>query len=152
MAERLTIWNVVIDGIDKTGKDTIVQYVWRLSKKRYECHARGVLSMIAYAELFNRNVRYNLYREHNVLNVRLTVDKDDWKIRCAVTKEPEIDYDAHTKAFDFAEQILTSHNIPVLTYNTSHCTPYEIAQDIVARLDEINAYQNAKYDREVFRK
>ena len=46
--------NIQIDGIDKTGKDLILQYVTRLSNHKYVIQSRGLISQIAYSKIYNR--------------------------------------------------------------------------------------------------
>ena len=89
--KKLKFYTVFIDGIDKTGKDTVRQYVWQLDK-RLNVLVRGWPSLTVYAKKFNRNVEYELpYR--NALYVMLIADKEDWNIRCITTNEPKIDYE-----------------------------------------------------------
>lgn len=140
MGKRLNPYVVVLDGIDKTGKDLIAHYVFELSGKRYIAIPRGIISMIAYNNLFHRDIMYDLEAEKNspTLNVLLSVNEDDWKIRCKYSNEPEIDYKEHTKAFaDAASQLLQS-GILVRSYNTSDMTPVNIAKSIVAFMHCLN--------------
>lgn len=140
MERGLNPYVVVLDGIDKTGKDLIAHYVFELSGKRYIAIPRGIISMIAYDKIYNRGIKYDLEAEKNapVLNVLLTVNKDDWEIRCKVNNEPAIDYDEHHKAFIEATSQLMHAGILVRSYNTSDMTPVNIAKNIVAFMHSIN--------------
>ena len=136
--EQLKYNTVVLDGIDKTGKDLISHYVFELSEKRYLCYARGLMSMIAYNDLFNRPYLYEYEKQTGVLNILLTVKYDDWKIRCKVTNEPSLDFEAHTKAFEKARLALVDagQNVPV--FDTSEYSPYRIAKMIVKIMAKLN--------------
>ena len=136
--ELLKYNTVVLDGIDKTGKDLISHYVFELSEKRYLCYARGLMSMIAYNELFNRPYLYEYEKQTGVLNVLLTVEYDDWKIRCKVTDEPKLDFDAHTKAFEKARLELVEAGLRVPVFDTSEYSPYQIAKMIVKIMAKLN--------------
>ena len=62
--KKLKVYTVIIDGIDKSGKDTIAKYVWYLDK-RLNVFVRGRPSLVVYAKKFNRQCEYELpYKEH----------------------------------------------------------------------------------------
>ena len=136
--ELLKYDTVVLDGIDKTGKDLISHYVFELSEKRYLCYARGLMSMIAYNDLFNRPYLYECEKQTGVLNVLLRVKYDDWKIRCKVTDEPSLDFEAHAKAFEKARLELVDAGQFVPIFDTSEYSPYQIAKQIVMIMAKLN--------------
>lgn len=129
--KMLKYYTVYVDGIDKTGKDSIAQYIMRMTN--YECivNSRGILSQIAYDKLYNRNRTYELIQQKYIINVLLDVEEEDWKIRCAYTQEPKINYEANKLVFYDARKTLIDAGYEVLSFNTSHSTPYEIATKIV---------------------
>lgn len=134
--EKMKYYTVVLDGIDKTGKDTIAGYIWRLDK-RINIICRGWPSLVAYAKKFNRNADYALpYKD--ALYVRLNANEEDWNIRCSMTKEPKIDYSSDNKLFDEAFKILEDNDYHVYAFNTSVFTPYEIASNIIQELKRMN--------------
>jgi len=136
--EELRYYEVVLDGIDKTGKDLISHYVFLLSKKRYLCRSRGIMSMIAYNYVYGRPYVYDL-NEKRTLNVLLTVDKEDWKIRCDANNEPLIDFETDSAEFERAYKILNDYGFETLRFDTSAETPYQIAKQIVARMAQLNS-------------
>lgn len=87
--------------------------------------------MVAYSNLNNRGYQYDISTQKNIVNVLLTVDKEDWLIRCKNTGETVIDYEKHTKAFDDAFETLKANGMHTLTFNTTHQTPYIIANLIL---------------------
>ena len=134
--DKLKIFTVVIDGIDKAGKDTLAGYVWRMDK-RLNVFVRGWPSLVVYANKFNRNVEYALpYKD--ALYVHLRVSPDDWKIRCEMTNEPAIDYKKDDDAFYEAFQTLINNGYHTRRYNTSLNSMYEIANDIICQLRLLN--------------
>src|SRR5574344_1773270 len=116
----MKVYQIFIDGIDKTGKDLVKSYVYYLGKARYICIARGIISMRVYAKLYNRSYKYDAACKKNVLNVLLTVDKEDWEIRCKNTNEPLTDYDKETALFEEEAQALKKkEGCDVISFNTS---------------------------------
>lgn len=138
-------YRAYVDGIDKTGKDLICTYISELSNHKYLVKPRGIISMMAYSKIYNRDYTYDLEKEKDVLNVLLTVDYEDWKIRCKLNKEKDVnddDYEYHSRIFKDYYDLLKFHRVPTLTYNTSEITPYNIAKNIVKALDVINNNEN----------
>ena len=129
---------IYLDGIDKTGKDTIAQYVIKLCNYRYIVNCRGIITQIAYNDIYHRDYNYDLAGQKNIVNVLLTADHDDWNIRCELTNEPKIDYDTHISAFQNVYNKLNLQNLPVLSLNTSKMSPYQIAKNIVDYVDTLN--------------
>ena len=99
MIKKLKIDTIILEGIDKTGKDTIQQYIYRLKKGRYAVYNRGNISNAAYDKIFNRNEYIERDLPNNFLYILLTVDPDDLKIRFEINNEPEIDREYHAKVF-----------------------------------------------------
>ena len=126
---KLPSEHIIIDGIDKSGKDTIAKYVWYLDK-RLNVFVRGWPSLVVYAKKFNRQCEYELpYKD--VLYVHCYVDENDWSIRCNITNESKINYDNDTQMFFDAFDILDNNNYYTMTFNTTQLTPYIIAKQII---------------------
>lgn len=135
----MRIYQIVLDGIDKTGKDLIKSYIYYLGKARYICTARGIISMRAYSRIYNRPYKYSFACQKNIMNVYLTVDKQDWEVRCKASHEPIIDYDQEIKIFnEEANKVRIQPNSFYRTYNTSEMTPFQVAQDILDTIDLYN--------------
>jgi len=131
-------YQIALEGIDKTGKDTIREYIFFLGKAKYICRTRGLISAIVYSKLFNRGYEYDTSAQPNVVYIHLVADKEDWQIRCKMTNEKEIDYDTHSKVFaEVCNQFRQQGSI-VLKYNTSKQTAYKIAKDIIRVMEELN--------------
>ena len=129
---------IYLEGIDKTGKDTICNYIVKLSNGKYVVNGRGLLTLIAYDKIFNRGFSYDFELQKYVLNVFLNVNKEDWEIRCKMTNEPVINYQEHMNAFEYAKNLIKPYT-NLLEYNTSILTPYSIAKNIVLEMDKLNA-------------
>lgn len=142
---KLKIFNVELDGIDKCGKDSVRPYLFYLEPGKYLCRARGLISQIAYAKLYERNIEWDgTDYAKNTLFVLLEVDKYDWEIRCKLTNEPNagFTYEEMTQAFRLAlYELKKRFNVSesqILVFNTSEYTPYTIVDKIMARLECLN--------------
>lgn len=136
--EKIKIYKIFIDGIDKSGKDTIVGYIDKLSGHKYAVKSRGVLSLIAYAKLFNRNFKYDLCSEKCALHVIVDVSKEDWQVRCKMTNEPKIDYQKNVNAFKYAEAIGKKNKLRIIHVDSTRNTPYSIAKQIINYATKMN--------------
>ena len=135
---KLCIYQIFLDGIDKTGKDLIRSYIFYLGKGKYICVARGIMSMRVYSKLYGRKYEYASEPQKNVLNVLLTVDKQDWEVRCKSTDEKLTDYDKETKMFEQEFYALKDAGYEVIRFNTSLNTPYCIARAILNEMERLN--------------
>lgn len=134
--EKMTYYTIVLDGIDKCGKDAIAKYIWQLDK-RLNIIVRGWPSLYAYNKKYNRNVSYKLPTK-NALYVHLTVDEQDWNIRCRIHNEPIIDYNYDSELFNLAFDKLAKHNYHILTFNTTNVTAFSIATFVVKHIHSLN--------------
>lgn len=142
---KLKVFNIELDGIDKCGKDSVRPYVFYLEPGKYLCRARGLISQIAYAKLYKRDILWDGedYAK-STLFVLLEVDKKDWEIRCKLTNEPNtgFTYEEMTQAFKLAlYELKERFNVPenhILVFNTSEYTPYVIADEIKTHLEYLN--------------
>ena len=150
------VFNIEFDGIDKSGKDTIMKQIFSADPNKYIPKSRGLISQIAYSKLNNRNYIYNVNKGYldNTLFVYLTVDEDDWKIRCDLTNELVVDrsrcdtqnnvrlnYNSHMNAFNYAYNEvynMLEDKRQIMSFNTSEMTPYAIITQVIAVLNELN--------------
>jgi hypothetical protein len=142
---KLKVFNIELDGIDKCGKDSVRPYVFYLEPGKYLCRARGLISQIAYAKLYKRNIEWDgADYAKNTLFVLLEVDKQDWEIRCKLTNEPNtgFTYEEMTQAFKLAlYELKERFDVPenhILVFNTSEYTPYAIVDEIKTHLEYLN--------------
>lgn len=142
---KLKIFNVEFDGIDKCGKDAVKSYLFYLEPGKYLSRARGLMSQLAYAELYNRDIEFDAadYAK-NTLFVLLLVDKEDWEIRCKLTNEPDtgFSFEQMQRAFSNSmNRLLRDFDVPierVMIFNTSYVTPFEISKKVCEKLKYLN--------------
>ena len=128
---------IYLDGIDKSGKDLIAEYIVLLSKYRYIVNCRGIMSVLAYSEIFDRDYQYDISDQSTIVNVLLEVNKDDWLIRCKLSNETLIDFEKHTAAFRNAYYAIENVSNCMIV-NTSLSSPYLIAKEIVNYANRLN--------------
>lgn len=144
--KNINTFNIEFDGIDKCGKDTIKSQIWYFAPGMYLPRARGLMSQLAYAKLYERKINYNVDLGYikNTCFVLLDVDEQDWEIRCKLTNEPntKFSYSKTREAFfDALIELKTKYNVSdkrLFVYNTTYMTPFVIAKDIVSRLEYFN--------------
>lgn len=129
---------IFVEGIDKTGKDTLVRYINEVTNYKHCVLTRGPISSMAYAKKFNREFDDSCMKSlEGSLIVYLTADTEDLNIRFKLTNEPEINKDEDKMLFD---KTVTScqlkYNLRVIKVNTSTNTPYTIANAIKKILEE----------------
>lgn len=127
------ISRIEIEGVDKVGKDLLAGYIDRLSNRRYVVNARGLLSMMVYSDIYNRNYDYQkeLEDNKNTLVIYLKADIEDLQIRHKLSNEPKIDIERDMKVFDDYVEVFLEKGIRVLTFDTSKETPYSIAKAVL---------------------
>lgn len=124
---------IEIEGFDKTGKDTLFNYLVKLGNYAYTLNVRGILTQLVYNDKFKRNITYILpYKPFIIL---LDVDDLDHAVRCNSTKEPKINIKKDRDAYYLYANLLRGYGIQIFTYNTSEMTPYQIAQDVIKKLN-----------------
>lgn len=132
--KKYKYWNIEIEGPDKTGKTTLAKYLTQLSNYRFATHDRGFLTQVVYSEKYNRHYHYTMPSKRTVF-VLLTCNKEDHKIRCAINNEPYINFDNDMTLFNAAFLKLVDNNYKCFIYNTSEMTVYQIANDIIYKID-----------------
>lgn len=139
-------WEIEIDGPDKTGKDLLCKYLCELSGWRFSINVRGIMSQLVYAKKFNREFEYDTSAfSKNKILILLTAEPDDLIIRCKLTNEPMYNIMTDKTLFDEAVDELCKTNC-VFTYNTSFRTPYEIAKDIIDKINFLEE-ENQKHGK-----
>lgn len=145
------VFNVEFDGIDKSGKDTIMKQIFSAAPNLYIPKSRGLISQIAYSHIYNRDFEYKVTKGYleNTLFVLLDVEEEDWKIRCDISgehlnnryrsdMEGDVEFVSNTEGFNFAYDYLKSLGANIIRFNTSVLTPYQIIKNVIAILDNLN--------------
>ena len=148
------VFNIEFDGIDKSGKDSVMKQVFSYAPNKYIPKARGLVSQLAYSKLFKRDAQYEVSRGYldNTLFVLLTVDQDDWNVRCDLSHEhennkmrsdveAEIQWKSSSEAFEAAyEQLRAQYgdDMHFMKFNTSEVTPIKIIKAVAQRMEDLN--------------
>lgn len=127
---------IEIEGMDKTGKNTLAEYLGLMANYAYTINVRGILTQLVYNDKFGRNNTYALpYRPFIVF---LDVDNVDHAVRCVAAGEPKININKDRDVYYKYIKKFKELSITVLTYNTSEMTPYMIAKDVIEQLSKID--------------
>lgn len=131
---------ICLEGIDKTCKDLIMAITMKLTNFKYSYTSRGLVSMLAYANMYNRDYEYSEDAIKHTLYVHLTADKTDWECRCKVANETPIDYDKNVKVFnDTFDYLAKKHkDFKYIVCNTSETSVYNITKTIIATIEKLN--------------
>lgn len=136
--KEMKYYTIILDGVDKCGKDTIRKILFKIDRGRYLCEARGYLSCMVYGEETNRPYRYDISSQKYVMNILLDVSKEDQQNRLLQASESNDKYDIESKLFDKYYNILKSKGYMTLRYNTSKMSAEDIAKDINERMNKLN--------------
>lgn len=136
--KKLRIDTIVLEGVDKTGKDTILKYIDIIGKHKYAVYQRGLISNATYSEIYNREFDKDMYNlNEHTLYVLLTADFDDFRVRFKINNEPYTDIQKDSEYFQKVFYEMTD-GFYKAEYNTSEMTAYKIALDILYLVESIN--------------
>lgn len=127
------IRTIILEGVDRTGKDSIRHEIVKQSNGKIVVMCRSYISQIVYSRIYNRNINEQEYFdlidntkkigfEYYILEAELNVLLERFK----QTNEPMIDIERDLNAF---RQIAKELNIKLI--NTSTKTPAELAKEII---------------------
>lgn len=131
-------WMIQIEGIDKTGKDLLCNYIGIMSNHKYIPYSRGIISLLSYNEIYNRKQEYEIRETvgKNWVFVYLYGYDKDIEIRCKINNEEfrGIDEPVFKQNVDLFEQL----GYKVFRYNVSKMTYFDIANDIISKMEDLN--------------
>lgn len=133
-------FTISLEGIDKAGKGLILNYLKHIGKYKYVILDRGLVSNIVFSEIYGRDYQYDREQYKNVVFVYLTVDVEDWLVRCKMSNEPTIDFRLNQLLFKRAIDEFKQDGFKVLEYNTTKMTAYQIAKNIIDQVEELNSF------------
>lgn len=131
-----------LDGMDKTGKDTIRKNIITFSKGNALVHLRSYISQIAYSRLYFREIdeewffsRMRSLCHYGEKFVFLTVSNTNViRARFEATNEsdlPAADINIHNKVFNTVKTIAISKGVKILTVETDVETARTAALEIL---------------------
>ena len=132
-------WMIQIEGIDKTGKDLLVEYIKKYSNFSYTPYSRGIVSLLVYTDKYNRDYSYDLESiiTKNWVFVYLDYDEDDMKIRHSITNHNYEEYKNDKQLFEKYLKQIEKIGCKILRYNVSKMTYIDITKDIIKNLEEM---------------
>lgn len=132
-------WLIQIEGVDKTGKDLLCEYIKQISNYKYVVYSRGIVSLLAYTERYNRNYKYNIEStvNKNWVFIYLTANENDLKIRYKLTNHNYEELKDDKQFFEKYLKDIEKIGCPIFKYNVSEMQYYDIATDIIKKLNEL---------------
>lgn len=132
-------WEIEIDGPDKTLKDLLCGYICILSNYKYSINVRGIMSQLVYTRKYKRNYTFSAKNiSKRKVHILLTGKVDDIKTRCKLSNEKEYTIIDDLNSFKLAANALKNKDFIVYIYNTSNDSIYNIAKDIIKKMEELN--------------
>ena len=145
---------VIIEGVDRTGKDTLQQSLNKATDYKNMVMIRGPIGFLAYNKLYNKAVDANEYltierqlKQVNHLVVYLTADTDELLQRFIDTNEEPLreeksnanvsrrqTIEMHKKIHEIYYEYSTLNK---MTIDTTNLTTEEVAELVVKRINEI---------------
>ncbi len=129
---------IEVDGLDRAGKGMLIKYLDLLGKHKYVLMDRGLMSNITFSRIHDRGYEYDAAQFKDWIFVYLFCDEEDWNIRCKIDHEPKIDYTKHLIEFNKTYDMFSKAGFKVMTANTSHVTPYDLAKEIIRQIEDLN--------------
>ena len=136
---------VILDGVDKTGKDTIKEWIVKQSNGKILVIVRSFISQIVYSRIYKRNINEsffiekmrNLYHDGNYTFFYLTARKDELIKRFKKNNEQDLGIkhiDKHFKAFNDVLNKIDDSGVYINHIDTTDKTPYGSARDIIGSI------------------
>lgn len=137
------ICRIEVEGIDRTGKDTLVGYLDYMSNRQMPVGSRGILSTLAYNCIYDRFMSDHTEKEmisgnRNTLVVLLYGEPEDLEIRYKMSNERMVNMQREMTVFEDYAGLLQQNGVRVLKFNTSQKTPYMIATEVIDYIKEEN--------------
>ena len=126
---------IEIEGIDRSGKDTLALILYKLGNYKYNIRVRGMISQLVYNDKFARG--YNFKFDYTPIIVYLTVSEEEYWNRCINTNEPLMDTSIDRALFDQYINEAKNKGMIVLEYDTSNRSSEDIAKDIIEKLQTL---------------
>lgn len=131
------IARIEIEGLDKTGKDTLMKYIDYMSDRTIVVKTRGLLSNLVYADMYNRiilNKQGLIDANRETLIIFLSANLADLKVRFKIHNEPGEPLEGW-QYFTKWKAKLKEQGIQILEFNTSDITPYRIAEKVLEYIE-----------------
>jgi thymidylate kinase len=136
---------LIFEGIDKTGKSTLLQAVWKKRKKIDTCVDRGIISNIAYNKYYSRNVKnikysnmYSNSKNQNIYIIYCVASKICINQRATYTNHKKINYDLQHKMFEYAIQEFKKlyKHIKIIKIDTTNLKVNKAVNKIISEIGE----------------
>ena len=132
-----------LDGVDKTGKDSVRREIIKLSNGKILVVVRSYISQIVYSRIYNRNINekyfVNKMKKDNSFFVYLITDINEIKKRFVKHNEKHLklnDIEKHVLIFNNVVEELKNRGILIVNIDTTNLKSNLTAKKV------LNAYNN----------
>jgi thymidylate kinase len=128
---------IILEGVDRSGKDTMWEEIDKQTKYRHMVMDRGPIGFKTYCELFSKPrelfVAYHAMEEEmcnldNVLVIYIDCSTEVLIDRCIKTNHEIIDYDRHKSVY---ETFFNSSKLPKIKVDTTERHARDIVRDLI---------------------
>jgi thymidylate kinase len=133
------VTTIHIEGVDRTGKDTIAAELTKQSNLKYFITSRSPISTYAYGLIYDRDTMSieelaKYFKNSEIVLVYLKPDKETLKQRCLATNHPpvnDIDIDVFNKVVE-----KLSPTTRVVMIDNINDTPQQIVAKILSEVEK----------------
>jgi thymidylate kinase len=128
---------IFFEGVDCVGKTTIMQAFNKITNYKYLCFDRGVVSYLAYADIYKRKIDYPQIMSNSAscfLVAYISCDDLIIKRRIWKTGHEMFDIQQHKKAFEKALWLVHSAGMRIVRCEYQRSKPESIANKIHKRV------------------
>lgn len=139
---------IIIDGIDRTGKDSIRRLLVKYSDGKYLVFVRGIISQIAYSRIYKRNIDEKYFFElaknfaaAGCIFLYLKSYKDLIAQRIKDTDEKDInenDIELHQAEFEKVVFDMKNHGIKIIEIDNNFVALELRAKTIISMLESLD--------------
>jgi hypothetical protein len=141
---KFEINNIIVEGVDKSGKDSIIEEFHKLTDYSYPIINRLWATIFSHGIYNDRKLNFknlnkldSIFALNGSVLVYVTADTEILKERFLRTFEKDIKIEEIDKLKILFEEYLTKTKMPIILLNTSFKSPKETAKELLDKLNLI---------------
>ena len=131
---------VYFEGVDKTGKTSLIKEFNKQSNFEFYSSDRSPISTMVYADVFGRKINKEVLRTYfqenkaNILIVYTHCSASKIKERIKDTNHEELDVEKHLEAFDEIINYMSEDGFNIIKINTNQVSAEKNAENLINRI------------------
>lgn len=126
---------IEVEGIDRSGKDSLIAAIHKKTNYRYNLRSRGMISQLVYNDKFKRGIDYKF--DYTPVIIYLDIDNETYLRRCLLTGEQPVNTTLDERLFNLYITRYINHGGIVLKYDASNTTAESLADVVIRDLEQI---------------